>query len=106
MARIADGVEQRHVDVVASFGKFGDRSKRSGLRFNQVIGVDFIGPLLESGRSLCACRHDVHQPFRNLDRTGIAWMIARSREKPAHRAGDAARSGAFAFASIACVNLT
>ena len=33
-------------------------------------------PTLERCSSLCAGRHGVHQTFRNLDRAGIAWMIA------------------------------
>jgi hypothetical protein len=73
---IADGIEQRRVDVVSLFHEFGNGPKRCSLRLDQIVGLDVVGPTLERLGVLCTCRHGVHQPFRNLDRAGIAWMIA------------------------------
>lgn len=44
---IADGIEQRRVDVVSLFDEFGDRPKRCGLRLDEIIGLDLVGPTLE-----------------------------------------------------------
>ena len=77
VASVADRVEQRRVDLVSLFHQFGDGPKRRGLRLDQVVGVNLVGPPLEARRRVVpVCRHGVHQPFRNLDRAGIAWMIA------------------------------
>src|SRR6056297_1184720 len=52
-ASIADGVEQRRVDVVSLFHQFGDGPKRCSLRLDEIISVDVVGPTLEGVGSLC-----------------------------------------------------
>ena len=73
VASIADGVEQRGINIVPLLHEFRDSPKRFRPRLDEIRGVNVVGPFFERLGSLCSGRgHGVHQPFRNFERAGMA----------------------------------
>ena len=65
------------VDVVALIDRLGDRSQGVGVCDAQVLGLHRVGPSFERCCLFGAGPgHGVHQPFRNFDRAGKAWITA------------------------------
>ena len=73
VAGITNRTEQRGVDLVSPLRQLGNGAQRGSVRLDEIVGIDVVGPSLEGLGALCTCRrHGVHQPFKNLDRAGIA----------------------------------
>src|SRR4051812_1516356 len=72
-----DGPCELGVDALTLIDQLGDRSQ--GLRISdaQVLGLHRVGPSFER-RCLFGASpgHGIHQPCRNFDRAGMAWITA------------------------------
>jgi hypothetical protein len=72
-----DGACELGVDVVALISQLGDRSQRVRVSDAEVLGLHSVGPSFERCCLFGAApSHGVHQPWRNFDLAGMAWITA------------------------------